>query len=107
MNGFKVHECLHPGREAFGNYDWQPAIQPPWKPYGNFVNIDACMIEEIAFLWRYGIKTIECCCGHLVTKSYIAVEKEFINKMHELGYVTYGYVDGIERAEIFEARFKT
>ncbi len=50
------------------------------------VCIDACLVSEILELWRKGIVTTGCCCGHNQGLAYIGVEDEFIPKMKELGY---------------------
>jgi len=51
------------------------------------VCIDVCLVSEIFELWRLGIATTGCCCGHNKGGiAYIGVEEEFIPKMKELGY---------------------
>lgn len=50
------------------------------------VCIDACLVSEIWELWRKGIRTTGCCCGHNQAEPYIGVLDEDIEKMKGLGY---------------------
>lgn len=54
------------------------------------IGIDSCIAKEIQELWKQGIVTTGCCCGHNNSNlfSYIGVKKEFIIKMKELNYKT-------------------
>ena len=59
----------------------------PEQPKRISVCIDYCLIPEIYSLWKQGIVTMACCCGHGNKKvASILVEDEFIEKMKELGY---------------------
>lgn len=52
------------------------------------VSVDACLVGEIKYLWRRGIRTTGCCCGHNKnTHAFISVIKEDIPKMESLGYI--------------------
>lgn len=50
------------------------------------MKVDECLVEEIKDLWRMGIHTRGCCCGHHKQSGYIEVERTDIPKMLELGY---------------------
>lgn len=50
------------------------------------VSIDACLIPEIKKLWRKGIRTTGCCCGHNSIRGYIGVDFDDIEKMKNMGY---------------------
>lgn len=50
------------------------------------VCIDPCIYDEIISLWKLGIGTTGCCCGHNTHEAYIGVRDEFIPQMKELGY---------------------
>lgn len=51
------------------------------------VAIDKCLLPEILELWKMGIKTTGCCCGHGNSlMAFIGVNFEFISKMKEMGY---------------------
>lgn len=50
------------------------------------ISLDVCLVAEVFFLWKKGIKTTGCCCGHNKYFSYIGVEEEFIPLMKSLGY---------------------
>ncbi len=48
--------------------------------------VDACIISEIKVLWRLGISTTGCCCGHNKFPAFVGVIETDIPKMKELGY---------------------
>ena len=50
------------------------------------MEIDDCIVEEIKDLWRMGVHTRSCCCGHGGPGGNIVVERTDIPKMLELGY---------------------
>lgn len=51
------------------------------------VCIDVCLMSEVFNLWREGIITTGCCCGHNKDASaYIGVKDEFIQQMKDMGY---------------------
>lgn len=50
------------------------------------VNIDKCLAEEIKYLWKLGVITTGCCCGHNRNEGYIGVEDKFIPTMLRMGY---------------------
>jgi hypothetical protein len=39
---------------------------------GKTVSVDACMVPELASLWRQGIRTTGSCCGHKGVSSFVA-----------------------------------
>jgi len=51
--------------------------------------IDKCIVNEIKFLWKNGIKTYGCCCGHNKYPSWVNVLDEDFEKMEKLGYEKY------------------
>lgn len=68
------------------------------------VTIDYCLKLEIEDLWKHGIKTTGCCCGHGHSLGYIGVTEDSIEKMLKLGYQHYIYdMDngGNERKDAF------
>ncbi len=51
------------------------------------VSIDECIVSEIKSLWKKGIRTTGCCCGHNgIFPTHVSVISEDITKMMELGY---------------------
>lgn len=68
-----------------------------------YFDIDSCMVPEISFLWREGVRTIECCCGHGKVDGYIAVDEGSERKMHNLGYVNIPFKK--DRDDLFLPRF--
>ena len=51
------------------------------------VNIDPCCFAEIWLLWKHGIITFGCCCGHNKEESFVNVHSKDIPWMLEQGYV--------------------
>lgn len=68
----------------FGSYENYVEVVPLWG--GKNICVDACMVPELKLLWREGIRTIECCCGHGKRLGYVAVDDASHEKMFELGY---------------------
>lgn len=71
------------------------------------VELDVCMVEEIYGLWKLGIRTTGCCCGHGKTKGYIGVIEDDIERMKELGYEVQPngtYDDGTIREDSFNLK---
>ncbi len=50
------------------------------------VSIDACLVSEILDLWRKGIRTTGCCCGHNQEPPFIGVMDSHIQEMKNMGY---------------------
>lgn len=72
--------------------------------YKEEIPVDACLADEIEYLWRKGIRTAGCCCGHGIWLGFIEVFEEDIPKMEQMGYVHYIYGDdfgGVERKDAF------
>ena len=73
-----------------GSYDRQVCLAPPThmaREDGRGISVDACLAYEVTMLWRMGIKTTGCCCGHNKLPPFIGVTDEFIPAMKALGYV--------------------
>lgn len=76
-----------------GSYDNQVMLPRPDHMKGrkegtdnNMICIDRCLEEEIKFLWKNGVFTAGCCCGHNKLQPMINVADESFDKMEELGY---------------------
>lgn len=69
-----------------GSYTATVSVNVPWGDK-HAVSIDACLVPEIARLWKLGIRTEESCCGHNKVTGYICVLDEDAEKMTALGYV--------------------
>lgn len=68
------------------------------------VTMDACISYEVWKLWKKGIRTTGCCCGHGRLLGFIEVVEEDIPKMEALGYQHYIYEDkfgGKDRLDAF------
>lgn len=53
---------------------------------GRLICVDRCLMNEIIYLWKKGIRTTGCCCGHNKLLGFIGVFEEDIQKMKDLGY---------------------
>lgn len=55
---------------------------------GEYLSIDACLADEVEDLWRAGITTTGCCCGHNLGTfaPFIGVIKDDVSRMASLGY---------------------
>lgn len=73
---------------AVGSYDNQIWVHAPsHMPRDRGYAIDSCLFDEIMSLWKEGIATTGCCCGHNSPSfSYIGVIDSDIQRMKELGY---------------------
>lgn len=72
--------------------------------YKDSIQVDECIADEIETLWKNGIKTMGCCCGHGLDLGFIQVCNENIPDMEQLGYEHYIYPSkfgGIERRDAF------
>lgn len=74
-----------------GTYKNQIEVDVPVEMRNKFsrkiFSLDTCISSEVKSLWRKGIVTTGCCCGHNKLLPYIGVYGlESINKMKELGY---------------------
>jgi len=59
----------------------------PGRARRDRIAVDQCLAPEIKKLWRLGIATTGCCCGHgNRSVAYIGVEEPDIKKMEALGY---------------------
>lgn len=81
-----------------GNYDKQIPIDMNDFPHllrenGGFYkspklfSVDACIKDEMLWLWEQGVVTMGCCCGHNQTYSMVNVLNTEL--MDSLGYVKY------------------
>lgn len=50
------------------------------------INVDRCLADEILKLWRAGIRTTGCCCGHNQLDGFIGVVDDDVPVMERLGY---------------------
>jgi len=75
---------------AIGSYDNQvQVIRPNHMMVDNRILdicLDRCIADEVIQLWKIGISTTGCCCGHNIKQGYIGVEFEDITKMKKIGY---------------------
>lgn len=78
----------------FGSYDNTVGMAFPFdldlpayrRKKGDLVSIDTCIATEIAWLWKNNVVTINSCCGHRKSHSWVIVAKnseEFMDKYYE------------------------
>lgn len=60
-----------------------PHMADPDRPG---ICVDGCLAVEITALWREGITTTGCCCGHGRGLPFIGVAPDDIPRMKALGY---------------------
>lgn len=78
----------------FGSYDNQIEVVPPphmveyyTKQGGSpTICLDACVVVEVCKLWKLGITTTGCCCGHNKAEGFIGVIESDIPRMKQMGY---------------------
>jgi len=58
---------------------------------GDKVAIDPCIFIEIWQLWKKGIITYGCCCGHNKIEPFVNVDKKNIKQMLDMGYIPNHY----------------
>ncbi|MHA1973009.1 MAG: hypothetical protein ACTSW1_08450 [Candidatus Hodarchaeales archaeon] len=83
----------------------------PSRERRSSVSIDSCIVDAIEGLWREGVRTQGCCCGHGPIPATVCVEDEDIPKMKAMGAKVfqelsrYGWTetneDGSPREDIF------
>ena len=56
---------------------------------------NAALFDEIRDLWELGIRTTASCCGHAKAPAVIAVRKEDVERMKELGYINLKDTQGV------------
>ena len=66
---------------------------------GNGITVDTCLKSEILYLWRSGIRTHGCCCGHNKFGGYINIDEEDVPKAAKLGYKLYSYEKDLKRTD--------
>jgi len=92
-----------------GSYANQVMLTPPLPlrrntPEGETattVCVDACLADEVMALWKLGIRTTGCCCGHKVTSPFIGVVDDDIAAMKALGYVVQSNPHDAKRQDSF------
>lgn len=72
-----------------GTYSNQVVLNAPEWSSKTTICIDACLKDEILYLWSIGIKTTGCCCGHNKVEPFIGVYSEDIDRMKRLGYLVH------------------
>lgn len=75
-----------------GSYGNQVELQRPLHMVStrgvHTICVDACIKDEILYLWSHGVTTTGCCCGHNKGNDYpfIGVAERDIQKMKSMGY---------------------
>lgn len=69
-----------------GTHDNQVVLTPPSWSNKEAICVDACLKDEILYLWVKGVRTGGCCCGHNKINGSIDVYEESSQLMKDLGY---------------------
>lgn len=99
-----------------GSYNNQIELDPPIHmfPLRNCLGeikkyqticVDKCISNEIIDLWKCGITTIGCCCGHNEIHGYIQVAEKDKSKMIEIGYKIQGGCNGSDSCFIPKTKY--
>jgi len=82
-------DCINVELQSYDNQICVPI--PYWmidpSSSQEFICIDTCIYPEILELWKNGVETIGCCCGHNKVPAYIQVESSSVYTMYRLGYI--------------------
>lgn len=96
---------------AMGSYDNQIVLgyYPVMRKYqdnriadgspGYGICVDRCIVGEVIALWKAGIRTYGCCCGHNKVKGFINVGEEDFERAISLGYEKYEFPDDPDRED--------
>ena len=68
------------------------------------ISVDRCMAGQIISLWKAGIRTYGCCCGHGDRVGMINVGEEDFEKALELGWEKYDFENAPDRRDTVLAR---
>lgn len=64
-----------------------------------FISVDKCCVPELVLLWKNGIHTYGCCCGHGKERPYINVaECQYLAAL-KLGFRPYRYPNDPKRKD--------
>ena len=77
--------CNCPKGIQIGSYDNTAlAGHPRWA--SKYIYVDKCLVDEIRYLWKCGVITTGCCCGHNIVEPMINVHEDSERLMSDLGY---------------------
>ena len=88
MSSFEFSNSIHKCEKESADCNVQVSIpDPDVDCVMHDMEIDRCILGELQWLWKQGIRTCCSCCGHgLAYNAFITVEKEYEEKMIEMGY---------------------
>ncbi len=64
-----------------------------------FLSVDKCCVPELVLLWKNGIETYGCCCGHGKVRPYINVPENQFRAALKLGFRPYRYPSDPKRKD--------
>ena len=56
---------------------------------GDGIPVDTCLVEQVIELWKAGIRTYGCCCGHNKVDAFINVNADDYTRALALGFEPY------------------
>ena len=67
---------------------------------GAGIPVDRCLVGEVIRLWKAGIRTYGCCCGHNgKSDAFINVDPNDFHKALSLGWARYTFKDDLGRMD--------
>ena len=66
---------------------------------GDGIPVDTCIVDQVVELWKTGVRTYGCCCGHNKLPGFINVDPEDFTKALALGYEPYEFPDDPSRQD--------
>ena len=71
---------------------------------GDGIPVDICIVDQVIELWKGGVRTYGCCCGHNKVDPFINVDPDDFQKALELGFEPYEYPYDLERLDTVKPR---
>lgn len=71
------------------------------------IPVDSCIAEEIEYLNKSGVNTLNCCCGHGTSNSSCLIWDDDIELCKTLGYEAHRYSSSHTQQGIYEIYLKT
>lgn len=71
---------------------------------GDGIAVDTCIVEQVIELWKAGIRTYGCCCGHNNIDGFINVDPDDFSRALALGFERYEFLNDPERRDTVKPR---
>ncbi len=98
-------ECVNIKAGSYGN---QVTVKAPAWSSKTHLCLDRCISDEVQSLWKVGIVTNGCCCGHNYLPAYIGVDAWSVGDILAMGYQNIAEEDcrpgGQPREQLFKPK---